>query len=73
MTKPHHSTIRVADVLAHVRGLGLTVRYDSGYQEFRIDYRRSDSRWSEDSAYFTTYRDDAMETATAMAAFNREG
>lgn len=57
-------TVRLA-----VKTLGLTFRYQREYDEFRIDYKRSDSRWSEDSAYFTTYRDDAIETAKAMASF----
>ncbi len=64
--------IRVSDVLSAVKALGLTCRYDSAYQEFRINYKRSDSRWSEDSAYFTTYRDDAIATAGVMARHGSE-
>lgn len=65
----HHSMIRITDVLTHIRKLGLTVSYQPEYQEFRIDYKRSDPRWNEDSAYYTTFRDDAMQTANEMAAF----
>lgn len=60
--------ITVADVQRRVRHLGLTCRYQPEYQEFKVDYKTSDSRWNEDSAYFTTYRDDAIETAVVMAA-----
>ena len=65
-------TLRVKDVCVKVRELGMTCRYQSEYQEWRIDYPRSDSRWSEDSAYFTTYPDDAIDTAKVMAAFQRQ-
>jgi hypothetical protein len=65
----HH--IRIDDVVKAVRALGLTCRYQPEYQEFRIDYRHGDARWTEDTAYFTTYRDDAISTAAAMAAFTR--
>jgi len=63
--------VRLADVLTAVRALGLTCRYQREFDEFRIDYKRSDPRWSEDSAYFTTYRDDAVATARQMAEQNR--
>jgi hypothetical protein len=52
-----------------IRHLGLTVRYSPEYAEWRIDYKRSDTRWTEDTAYFTTWPDDALETARIMAAF----
>lgn len=63
------NSLSVTDVVVAVRAAGLTCRYSSAYMEFRIDYPRSDARWSEDSAYFTTYRDDAIATARQMAAF----
>lgn len=59
--------IRKADVLAQIKQLGMVCRYDSDNAEYRIDYRRTDSRWNEDSAYYTTYPDDAIETAKVMA------
>jgi len=55
-------------VVETVRALGLICRYDSANAEWRIDYRSTDPRWSEDSAYFTTWPDDAIETARAMSA-----
>lgn len=61
----------ILQVCKAVRALGLSCRYDSGYQEFRIDYPRDDPRWTEDSAYFTTYRDDAIGTAQAMADWRK--
>lgn len=69
---PHHSQIPVKEVERAVRAFGLTCRYDSAYMEFRIDYRRHDPRWSEDSAYFTTYRDDAIDTARLMSERPKE-
>ena len=57
----------IQSLKAAVQSLGLTFRYQKEYDEFRIDYKRSDSRWNEDTAYFTTYRDDVIETAKVMA------
>ena len=51
------------DAAAFIRSLGLTVaKYDG---EWRIDYPRT--RRSQDSAYFTMDREDAIETAKRMA------
>ena len=61
--------IRTKTVIKFVRAQGLTVRYDVGYMEFVIDFKKSDSRWNEDTAYYTTYRDDAVLTAAYMANF----
>lgn len=58
----------IAATKAAIRATGLTVRYQAEYDEWRIDYKRDDPRWSEDSAYYTTYRDDAIATARVMAA-----
>ena len=61
----------IQSLKAHVQAMGLTFRYQREYDEFRIDYKQNDSRWTEDSAYFTTYRDDVIDTAIAMAKFSR--
>lgn len=64
--------LKISEVMRAVRSLGLTCRYQSAYDEFRIDYPRKDSRWNEDSAYYTTYRDDAVETAKVMADYTND-
>ncbi len=61
----------ITEVVKAIRATGMTCKYSSEYQEFKIDYPKSDSRWNEDTAYFTTYRDDAIETAKVMAKFNK--
>lgn len=63
------SFIPVREVIETVTALGLRCTYDGAYMEFKIDYKRNDPRWNEDTAYFTTYRDDAVETAKVMAAW----
>lgn len=58
------------DVIAAVRALGLVAVYDRDMAEWRIDYRRGDTRYvagDEGSAYFTNDRDDAVLTARTMA------
>lgn len=59
--------LRIKDVAPAVRALGLSCVYNSAYQEWKIDYRKQDARWTEDSAYFTTYPDDAVLTAREMS------
>lgn len=65
--------LKISEVVRAVRSYGLTCRYSSEYQEFRIDYKRNDYRWTEDTAYFTTYRDDAVETAKVMSECDNNG
>jgi hypothetical protein len=60
----------ITQVRTQVKALGMVCGYQSEYQEFRVDYLKSDSRWSVDSAYFTTDPDDAVATARAMASWN---
>lgn len=59
--------LTIEEVCYKVKILGLTCKYYSDIQEFRINYKITDSRWNEDTAYYTTYRDDAVETAKVMA------
>ena len=58
-----------AMVIATVRALGLSVRYQAVFHEWKIDYRQDDPRRSAESAYFTNDSDDAIATAKAMAAY----
>jgi hypothetical protein len=55
------------DTLKAIRDLGLTARYQPEYGEWRINYKQTDERWTEDSAYYTTWDDDALKTAQFMA------
>jgi len=62
--------LTIKTVLQQVRALGLTCRFDSDYQEFVINYKRSDPRWTPDSSYHTPYRDDAIASAKVIAALD---
>ncbi len=62
---------RIRDVAPAVRALGMTCNYRPDYMEWRIDYRRSDSRWTPDTAYYTTHPDDAVESARLMMQAER--
>lgn len=64
--------LTVKNVIDAVHAVGLTCRYSSEYLEFRINYKVDDDRWTEDSAYYTTYRDDAIATAQIMAGYRTE-
>jgi hypothetical protein len=59
-------------IVSAIRKLGLSCTYSSVYSEFIINYKLKDARWTEDSAYYTTYTDDALETAKVMAAYKQE-
>ena len=48
-----------------IRKLGMAVMLNAG--EWRIDYKRDDARRTPDSSYFTNDRQDAFNTAIAMA------
>jgi len=56
-----------------VQALGLVLRYSVEYAEYRVDYRPDDTRRSADSAYFTTDRQDAVDTARHMAGWQKDG
>lgn len=53
-----------------IRSLGLAVQYNDG--EWKVNYRRDDSRRTPDSDYFTDDKDDAIGTARVMADWKRE-
>jgi hypothetical protein len=65
-------SITQKQLFAQVRALGLTIRCCDG--EYRITHtlgRWRDAAWrahQENTAYYTTDRDDALATARAMAA-----
>lgn len=61
----------IREVKTAIHAMGLTCRYHAAYAEFRIDYLRSDVRWTTDSAYFTTDRSDAVATARRMAEWRK--
>lgn len=48
-----------------IREFGMIVSLNDG--EWRVNFNRSDPRWSAESCYFTDDRDDAINTAAAMA------
>lgn len=56
--------------LAWIRSLGLTVSYNPEYREYRIDYKTTDTRKTDDSAYFANDAQDAVYTAQAMARWS---
>jgi hypothetical protein len=53
-----------------IRALGMAVSHNEG--EWRIDYRRGDSRKTNDSCYYTDSREDALGTAKLMAEYKNE-
>lgn len=57
------------NVLAVIRGMGMTATYNPAFKEFRIDYKVSDRRWTPESAYFTQDGSDAILTAQAMLSW----
>ena len=64
----------LAQARAALAGLGITIKKDTvgsgptGSGEYRVNYRGGD----EDSAYYTSYIDDAVQTGQAMAKTVRE-
>lgn len=48
-----------------IRGFGMAVQLRDG--EWCVNFQRNDARWTTASCYFTDDRDDAINTAAAMA------
>ena len=52
-----------------IRKMGMAVSLNDG--EWRVDYKRDDSRRSLDSCYFTNDKTDAIQTAEVMSTWNK--
>lgn len=60
-----------AQVKEAVKALGLVARWDSDWQEWIVDYKRNDTRWTSNTSYHTADNEDAIGTAKRMAEFTR--
>lgn len=61
-----------AQTIDAIRALGLVARWSTEWQEWTVNYALSDPRRSAASAYHTPDNDDALDTAKAMAAYERK-
>jgi len=53
-----------------IRSYGMAASYNDG--EWRVDYRKGDSRKTDNSCYFTDDKGDAIATAKVMSEWNKQ-
>jgi hypothetical protein len=69
MSRPGEYIMTNLEIFKAIRTMGMAVSLNNG--EWRVDYRKGDSRRSLDSCYYTDDKQDALQTAEVMSRWNR--
>lgn len=62
----------IQQVTTQIRQYGMVATWQANYEEWRVNYRRDDSRYNGiNTVYYTSDVQDAIDTAKAMSEYKK--